>query len=76
MDKNLREEIIKYGKIIYEGKHVEGTEGNISARSTQERSLFLITPSGMPYNTLNPEDIVVCNLNGEAIKGNRKPSIE
>jgi len=76
MNKNLREEIIKYGKIIYEGKHVEGTGGNISVRVPQDRNLFMITPSGMSYNKLNPEDIVVCNLDGKVIKGNRKPSIE
>lgn len=76
MSINLREEIIKYGKIIYAGKHVEGTGGNISARMPQDRNLFMITPSGMPYNELKPEDIVICNLDGEIIEGNRKPSIE
>lgn len=76
MSINLREEIIKYGKIIYTGKHVEGTGGNISARMPQDKNLFMITPSGMPYNELKPEDIVICNLEGEIIEGNRKPSIE
>ena len=59
MSKDLREEIIKYGKIIYAGKHVEGTGGNISARILQDRNLFMITPSGMSYNELKPED---CNM--------------
>jgi len=40
----------------------QGTSGNISARSGDE---MLITPSGVPYDQMKPEDIAAMPLNGE-----------
>ncbi|MBN2826657.1 MAG: class II aldolase/adducin family protein [Tissierellales bacterium] len=51
------------------------TFGNFSIRD-HETDYVCITPSGMPYETLTPEDVVVVNLDGEIIDGIRKPSIE
>ncbi len=54
----------------------KGTAGNLSARQEEngERG-FLITPSGMAYDTLTPEDVVFMRFDG-AHTGNRKPSSE
>ena len=52
-----------------------GTWGNISCRVPGE-DYIAITPTGMSYDTLMPEDIVVLDLRGNTISGNRKPSIE
>ena len=49
-----------------------GTSGNISARCTGG---FLVTPSGMRYADLMPEDVVHMGLDGQA-SGTRKPSSE
>jgi L-ribulose-5-phosphate 4-epimerase len=70
-----RREIVEIGKKIYEDKLVPLTFGNFSIRD-QETGYVCITPSGMPYQTLSPEDVVVVNLDGEIVDGNRKPSIE
>lgn len=35
-----------------------------------------ITPSGIDYFKLNPEDIVVMDLNGNIVDGKQKPSSE
>ena len=51
-----------------------GTWGNISLRV--DETLFLITPSGMKYGLLTTQDMVLMDMNGEIIEGNRKPSIE
>lgn len=53
---------------------VVGTWGNISKRV--DENLMAITPSGMDYDILEPKDIVILNLKGEIIDGDRKPSIE
>ena len=52
-----------------------GTWGNISCRVPGEKYIA-ITPTGMNYDALMPEDIVVLDLRGKTISGNRKPSIE
>ena len=51
------------------------TWGNISVRDP-ETSLLYITPSGMPYNTLEADDIVVLNPDGSVYEGKRAPSVE
>jgi L-fuculose-phosphate aldolase len=50
----------------------QGTSGNISVRIDDG---FLITPSGVPYAEMEPEDIVVMKLDASH-KGTRKPSTE
>ena len=52
-----------------------GTWGNISCR-VPGKDFIAITPSGMSYGTLVPEDIVILDLKGNTISGIRKPSIE
>lgn len=51
------------------------TWGNISFRD-KEKNVVYLTPSGMDYNTITEEDIVVCDLEGNIVEGNRKPTIE
>ena len=51
-----------------------GTWGNISVRI--DENTFMLTPSGMNYETLKAEDLVVLNMNDEVVYGNRKPSVE
>ena len=50
----------------------QGTSGNISVRVEEG---FLITPSGVPYNEMEPGDIVTMKLDASH-KGARKPSTE
>ena len=50
----------------------QGTSGNVSLRHGQG---LLITPASIPYETLEPEDIVFLDLNG-AVQGARRPSSE
>ena len=56
-------------------KLVPLTFGNFSLRD-EKTGYVCITPSGMPYGLLVPEDIVVMDVNGNIIEGGRKPSIE
>lgn len=52
-----------------------GTWGNLSIKD-QETGLVYIKPSGMPYETIEPEDIVVLDAAGRVVYGRRKPSVE
>lgn len=51
------------------------TFGNFSQRD-KETGYVCITPSGMDYQELTAEDIVVVDVNGRVIEGTRKYSIE
>ena len=61
-------------RMIGAGLTVE-TWGNISVRDPETGYVYL-TPSGMPYDTIVEDDIVVMDLDGNRIEGERKPTIE
>lgn len=68
-----RKEIIEISLWMQKEGLVVGTAGNVSVR---EGDNFAITPSGVPYEDLVPEDIVVYNMDGEKVDGELKPSSE
>lgn len=70
-----RRDIVETGLKMLNYKLVVGTWGNISARIEGE-NLIAITPSGLDYDEITPEDIVILDMNGNIVDGKRKPSIE
>lgn len=71
----IKEQIIKTGEELVRSGLVIGTWGNISRR-LPEGDQFLITPSGMSYYAIKPADLVVVDLAGEVLDGNKKPATE
>lgn len=63
-DANLQ--LPKLGLVVF-------TWGNVSGID-RESGLFVIKPSGVPYEELKPEDMVVVNLKGEKVEGRLNPS--
>ncbi len=59
---------------------INGTSGNIAMRDPDERDIIAITPSGISYTGMKPEDIAVVRMKedgtNEWIDGNYKPSSE
>ena len=49
------------------------TWGNVSGID-RESGLFVIKPSGVEYDLLKPEDMVVIDLNGNKVEGDYNPS--
>ena len=49
------------------------TWGNVSGID-REKGLFVIKPSGVEYDGLRPEDLVVMDLNGNQVEGKLRPS--
>ena len=56
----------KYGLVTF-------TWGNVSAID-RESGLFVIKPSGVPYEDLIPDDMVVMDLEGNKVEGDLNPS--
>jgi len=49
------------------------TFGNVSA-ADRDLGVFAIKPSGVPYNDLSPEKMVIVDFNGVTVKGKLRPS--
>jgi len=73
--KELREKVIEIALKAQKEKLIPLTMGNFSARD-RGTGYICITPSGMAYEKLKAEDIVVLDVDGNIIEGERKPSIE
>lgn len=73
--KELREKVIEIALKAQKEKLIPLTMGNFSARD-RKTGYICITPSGMDYDKLTAEDIVVLDEEFNIIEGNRKPSIE
>ena len=67
--------IVEYGKKLITENLTDGTGGNISIYDP-EQGLMAISPSGIDYFKTNPEDVVIMNLDGEIVDGDKKPSSE
>lgn len=71
-----REELINYGKKMITEGLTKGTGGNLSIFN-RELGLIGITPSGIAYFDIKPEDIVIIDVStGEIVEGHRVPSSE
>jgi L-fuculose-phosphate aldolase len=72
----IREEIIEYGKKAIESRLTKGTGGNLSI-CDRESGLMAITPSGIDYFEITPEQIVIIDVQtGKIVDGTAVPSSE
>ena len=69
-----KQAVIEAGHILLETGLIARTWGNVGARISDTQ--FVITPSGKPYETLTPDDIVVVNIADCGYEGDVKPSSE
>lgn len=53
---------------------VQLTGGNVSVR--KENGDMIVTPSGMSYETMTPDQVLVLNRDGEIIEGSLRPSVD
>lgn len=70
-----RAELIKYGKKLVEYNLTKGTGGNLSVFD-RESGFMAITPSGIDFFEIEPEDIVIMDLEGNVVEGTKVPSSE
>ena len=69
-----RRDICAVGRWIHDRGFVASTDGNISVRLGPDR--ILLTPTSMSKAMMNPEDLVIVDLDGKRVSGLRKPSTE
>jgi len=62
----LHAELTRYGLVVW-------TAGNVSGRVPGE-DLMVIKPSGVSYDELTADTMIVCDLNGDVVEGTLSPS--
>lgn len=70
---NLQEECYEANMLLPEKKLVLYTFGNVSIVDRQ-KGVVAIKPSGVPYEELRPEDIVIVDMENNVVVGNMRPS--
>lgn len=73
MLEQLKLEVYEANMLLPKYQLVTFTWGNVSAID-RESALFVIKPSGVPYEDLKPEDMVVADLEGNKVEGKYNPS--
>ena len=73
MLKELREKVYEANMDLPKHGLVVFTWGNASELD-RESGLFVIKPSGVDYEDLSPESMVVCDLDGKVVEGDLNPS--
>ena len=73
MLEKLKEEVYKANMDLPKYGLVTFTWGNVSGID-RESGLFVIKPSGVDYDLLTPDDMVVVDLNGNKVEGKYNPS--
>jgi len=73
MLEKLKEELVQLHLELPRNKLVAWTSGNVSARDP-ETGLVVIKPSGVRYEHLTPEKMVIVDLEGKIIEGDYKAS--
>jgi L-ribulose-5-phosphate 4-epimerase len=69
----LKEELVQLHLELPKNNLVAWTSGNVSARDPQT-NLVVIKPSGVRFEHLTPETMVVVDINGYPVEGNYKAS--
>lgn len=75
MLEQLKKDVLRANRDLVKNGLVIFTWGNVSAIDRRS-GLIVIKPSGMEYDVMTEEDMVVVNLDGEVVEGNRKPSVD
>lgn len=73
MLEQLKQEVYEANMLLPKYHLVTFTWGNASGID-REKGLFVIKPSGVDYDKLTPDSMVVVNLEGEVVEGDYRPS--
>ncbi len=73
MLEELKQKVFEANMLLPQYGLVTFTWGNVSAID-RESGLFIIKPSGVDYETMSADDMVVMDLNGNKVEGHYKPS--
>jgi L-fuculose-phosphate aldolase len=67
-------DLVRYGQMLHTQGFVAAADGNLSVRLDSRR--IMVTPTGFSKGALQPEDMVVVDLQGRKLSGSRNPTSE
>jgi L-fuculose-phosphate aldolase len=73
-EKELRQDIIEVGRLVYQKGWVAANDGNISIRMDQDR--VLCTPTGVSKGMMHADDLIVCDIQGNKLYGTKERTTE
>jgi L-fuculose-phosphate aldolase len=69
-----REDIVKVGRLVFEKGWIAASDGNVTVRLEDDR--ILSTPTGVCKGMMHPEDLILCDLDGNKLCGERERTTE
>ena len=62
-EQQLRDDIIRVGRLMFDKGWIAANDGNITIRL--DENLILATPTGICKGMMSPDDLILCDLDGE-----------
>jgi L-fuculose-phosphate aldolase len=73
-ERELRDDIVQIGRLVYQKGWVAANDGNISIRLDDDR--VLCTPTGISKGMMHGDDLIICDRKGAKIAGRRERTSE
>ncbi len=73
-EKELRQDIVEIGKLVFQKGWVAANDGNITIRLDQDR--VLCTPTGVCKGMMHPDDLIICDMQGNKLEGRKERTSE
>jgi len=73
-ERELREDIVNIGRLVYQKGWVAANDGNISIRLGPDR--LLCTPTGVSKGMMATDDLIICDMKGNKIEGRKERTSE
>ena len=73
-EREHRDEIVEIGRLIYDKGWVAANDGNITVRMDQDR--ILATPTGVSKGRMHPDDLIICDMQGNKLEGRKERTSE
>ncbi|HXG33417.1 MAG TPA: class II aldolase/adducin family protein [Bryobacteraceae bacterium] len=73
-ERELRQDIVEVGRLVWQKGWVAANDGNISIRLDPER--VLCTPTGVSKGMMHPDDLIIVDMQGNKIEGRKERTSE
>jgi L-fuculose-phosphate aldolase len=73
-ERELREDIVEIGRLVYQKGWVAANDGNITIRMGRDR--ILATPTGVSKGMMKPDDLIIVDMKGNKIEGRKERTSE
>jgi L-fuculose-phosphate aldolase len=73
-ERELRQDIVDVGRLVYQKGWVAANDGNITIRLDQDR--VLCTPTGVSKGMMHPDDLIIVDMQGNKIQGRKERTSE